>query len=61
MITTIAVMGYFQAAQPALLYIVPAVIACTLLHAWANGELKQLFNFSESANSEEGAEDKKQQ
>ena len=38
---TIAVMNLFQAAQPALLYIVPAVLAAVGLHAHLRGEFKQ--------------------
>mmetsp|Transcript_25985 Transcript_25985/g.56637 ORF Transcript_25985/g.56637 Transcript_25985/m.56637 type:complete len:387 (+) Transcript_25985:149-1309(+) len=45
---TIFVMNYFQAAQPALLYIVPSVLACTGLHAVVNGEFNKLWNFSEA-------------
>lgn len=32
-----------QAAQPALLYIVPAVLAAVALHAWARGEFLQVL------------------
>ena len=39
---TIAVMNLFQAAQPALLYIVPAVLAAVGLHAHLRGEFKQV-------------------
>ena len=38
--TTIAVMNIFQAAQPALLYIVPAVLAAVGLHAHLRGEFQ---------------------
>ena len=38
--TTIAVMNVFQAAQPALLYIVPAVLAAVGLHAHLRGEFQ---------------------
>ena len=31
-----------QAAQPALLYIVPAVLAAVALHAWKRGEFTQV-------------------
>jgi minor histocompatibility antigen H13 len=44
---TIFVMNYFQAAQPALLYIVPAVLGCVFAHAAAKGEFKKVFEFSE--------------
>jgi len=31
-----------SSAQPALLYIVPAILGCVFIHAWARGELKSL-------------------
>lgn len=40
--TTIVVMNVFNAAQPALLYIVPSVLICVGLHAWARGEFWQV-------------------
>ncbi|GIL83522.1 hypothetical protein Vretimale_10342 [Volvox reticuliferus] len=46
---TIVVMNVFQAAQPALLYIVPAVLGAVLGHAFLAGEFKDVFNFSEAA------------
>lgn len=46
--TTIVVMNVFNAAQPALLYIVPGVLGCTFIHAWVAGEFKSLFDFSEA-------------
>ncbi len=36
------VMNVFNAAQPALLYIVPCVLGAVLLHAWAKGELMEV-------------------
>ncbi len=39
--TTIIVMNVFEAAQPALLYIVPAVLGAVSLHALVQGEFKQ--------------------
>lgn len=53
--TTIAVMNIFNAAQPALLYIVPGVLGAVALRAAAAGELKEVFNWEE-ANPEEGAD-----
>ena len=47
-VTTIAVMNIFQAAQPALLYIVPMVLAATFGHAAAVGEARRLFDWSEA-------------
>lgn len=48
-IATIVVMNVFKAAQPALLYIVPSVLATTFLHAYMTGEAKTLFYWSEAA------------
>ncbi|KAI3838093.1 hypothetical protein MKW98_009044 [Papaver atlanticum] len=56
-VLTIVVMNWFQAAQPALLYIVPAVIGSLAVHCLWNGEVKQLLAFDESktaASSEDG-------
>lgn len=44
--TTIIVMNVFEAAQPALLYIVPAVLGAVSLHALILGEAKQVINSS---------------
>lgn len=60
---TIFVMNWFQAAQPALLYIVPAVIGFLAVHCLWNGDVKPLLEFDESkAKVSEGqgaTEDKK--
>ncbi|XP_019415832.1 PREDICTED: signal peptide peptidase-like [Lupinus angustifolius] len=55
LVLTIVVMNWFQAAQPALLYIVPAVIGFLAAHCLWNGDVKQLLEFDESktANSSE--------
>ncbi|CAH9070597.1 unnamed protein product [Cuscuta europaea] len=45
---TIFVMNWFQAAQPALLYIVPAVIGFLAVHCLWNGDVKPLLGFDES-------------
>ncbi|CAK9134624.1 unnamed protein product [Ilex paraguariensis] len=47
-VLTIVVMNWFQAAQPALLYIVPAVIGFLATHCIWNGEVKPLLEFDES-------------
>jgi len=47
MVTTIAVMHFFQAAQPALLYLVPACIGASLFTAALLGEVKELLLFTE--------------
>jgi len=51
MVTTIAVMHFFQAAQPALLYLVPYCIGSSLFAAALLGEVKQLVNFVEEGKS----------
>ncbi|KAI8467773.1 MAG: signal peptide peptidase-domain-containing protein [Monoraphidium minutum] len=47
--TTIFVMNVFKAAQPALLYIVPAVLGAVALHAALRGELKTVYEWQEEA------------
>lgn len=42
--TTIVVMNVFQAAQPALLYLVPAIIAAAAIPAAYKREFKQASN-----------------
>uniref|UniRef100_A0A0A9EXJ1 Uncharacterized protein n=1 Tax=Arundo donax TaxID=35708 RepID=A0A0A9EXJ1_ARUDO len=60
-------MNWFQAAQPALLYIVPGVIGFVAVHCLWNGEVKQLLEFDESkaeaegAGEEDGADDSSKQ
>ncbi|KAK4441415.1 Signal peptide peptidase [Sesamum alatum] len=51
LIVTIIVMNWFQAAQPALLYIVPGVIGFLAAHCLWNGEVKPLLAFDESKTS----------
>lgn len=53
-ILTIVVMNWFQAAQPALLYIVPAVIGFLAAHCIWNGEVKPLLEFDESKTAASG-------
>ncbi|XP_057515098.1 signal peptide peptidase 2 [Amaranthus tricolor] len=48
LVLTIVVMNWFQAAQPALLYIVPAVIGFLAVHVVCNGDTKPLMEFDES-------------
>ncbi|KAF4349139.1 hypothetical protein F8388_012257 [Cannabis sativa] len=57
-VLTIVVMNWFQAAQPALLYIVPAVIGFLAAHVIFNGEIKPLLEFDESKASQEDEDDK---
>jgi len=42
-------MVFFQAAQPALLYLVPGCLGSSLLAALINGDIKDLWNYSEEA------------
>ncbi|KAF1865481.1 hypothetical protein Lal_00004856 [Lupinus albus] len=60
LVLTIIVMNWFKAAQPALLYIVPAVIGFLAAHCLWNGDVKQLLEFDEgkTANSSEEVDDK---
>lgn len=51
--TTLFVMIQFNAAQPALLYLVPACLGSSLLCAAVRGELKELFAYSEEEEEEE--------
>lgn len=51
--TTLYVMVAFNAAQPALLYLVPACLGSSLLCALVRGELKELFAYSEEEEEEE--------
>lgn len=57
--TTMFVMIKFQAAQPALLYLVPGCLGSSLLTATIRGELGALFQYSEEPEEEE--EDKKKE
>lgn len=57
LVLTIVVMNWFQAAQPALLYIVPAVIGFLAAHCIWNGEVKQLLEFDESKTADSSQEE----
>ena len=50
----------FEAAQPALLYLVPACLGSSLLCAFARGELKELFDYSEEEEEEEKEEEEEE-
>ncbi|XP_061336511.1 signal peptide peptidase-like [Gastrolobium bilobum] len=54
---TIIVMNWFQAAQPALLYIVPSVIGFLAAHCIWNGDVKQLLEFDESKTAKSSQEE----
>ncbi|XP_039018836.1 signal peptide peptidase-like [Hibiscus syriacus] len=61
LVLTIVIMNWFQAAQPALLYIVPSVIGFLAVHCIWNGEVKPLLEFDESkaaVEMQEGSDDK---
>jgi minor histocompatibility antigen H13 len=51
--TTIAVMNIFNAAQPALLYIVPAVLGAVAARAAAAGELAAVLAWEEESGAQE--------
>ena len=52
MITCMLCMTYFNAAQPALLYIVPGVLGTCTLHATAAGKLMELVRYTEVSDEE---------
>jgi minor histocompatibility antigen H13 len=49
LVATVAVMHIFQAAQPALLYLVPACLGSSFLLAILRGEVSQLLSYNEEA------------
>jgi len=53
LVATVVVMHTFGAAQPALLYLVPACLATSLLPALLRGEIKELFAYEESETKDE--------
>jgi len=53
LVFTIVVMHTFKSAQPALLYLVPAVLLTPIMLAVVRGELTQLFAYDEEALMEE--------
>lgn len=57
LVTTVSIMLFFNAAQPALLYIVPYVLIVSILVAVSRGELKELWNYE--IVEEPGAPDEK--
>jgi len=59
LMATIIVMHYFKAAQPALLYLVPACIGAPLLVATIKGELKELFGYEDNPELTAEADDDK--
>lgn len=59
--TTMGVMHFFKAAQPALLYLSPACTGAVFLTAALRGEFKQVWNWTDGEEEEEKGEDKKKQ
>jgi len=57
--TTIFVMHTFQAAQPALLYLVPFCIGASIITALVNSQISLLFSYSEEPPATKGEEKKK--
>lgn len=51
-LTTLIVMNVFQAAQPALLYLVPGVLLGSIFPALLRGEFSKFFNFDEKVELE---------
>ena len=63
LITTVVVMYAFEAAQPALLYLVPACLAASIITAFARGEFSELLAYDEEEENKEimkKLEDKKE-
>lgn len=58
LVATILVMTIFQAAQPALLYLVPSVLATTFGHAFLIGKSSSLYNFTEAEEMDKTHSDK---
>lgn len=54
---TLYIMIVFEAAQPALLYLVPACLSSSLLCAFVKGEIKDLFAYSEEEEEKENKEE----
>jgi len=46
LVVTVSIMHFFESAQPALLYLVPACIGSSVLCALQRGELKEILNYS---------------
>lgn len=56
---TVGVMYFFEAAQPALLYLVPAVLGSTMLLGLLRGEHSLLVGYSEEVEKDDKKEDDK--
>lgn len=57
--TTMVVMHFFKAAQPALLYLSPACILSALITAAVRGEIKDLFEYTTEEEKEDEDDEKK--
>jgi len=60
LLTTIGIMHIFKAAQPALLYLVPACIGSSFFLALIRGELSQLLAYEEEQKKPEKKQEKKE-
>ncbi|CAH0478364.1 unnamed protein product [Peronospora belbahrii] len=56
LVATVAVMNIFNAAQPALLYLVPACLGSALVTAFVRGEFKELIAYSEEEEEDEDSD-----
>jgi len=57
MVATLGAMQISDHPQPALLYLVPCVLASLWGTAWARGEIREMWNFSEAADEDVPKED----
>lgn len=47
LVVTVGIMYFFDHGQPALLYLVPACVGCSLIMALAKGDTARLFSYDE--------------
>ena len=59
LITTVFVMFYFKAAQPALLYLVPACLIASLIVAFQKQEFNLMYSYDETPNKEKNGTSEK--
>ncbi len=59
LITTVFVMFYFKAAQPALLYLVPACLIASLIVAFQKQEFNLLYSYDETPNKDKNGTSEK--
>ncbi|CEG48338.1 aspartyl protease family [Plasmopara halstedii] len=60
LVATVSVMYIFDAAQPALLYLVPACLGSALVTAFVRGEFKELLEYTEEEEESDSQDDKKE-